>query len=431
MTSSLGRDFDRFWLAAAVSNLGDGIRLGALPLLAVTLTDDARLIALVSAATMLPWLVLGPIGGAIVDRRDRRSLMVAAQLLRAALVGALAIGITTDTVSIWWLVVVGFGLGAGEIIVDTSSQAAVPQLVEDSQLDTANGRLIAAITLLDEVIGVALGSLLFAVLVELPFLVDLATFLVGAALLLTIRRPLQSDRSERAPTSVRADIAEGARFLRHHRFLRGLMFAVAGSNFAGNVAFGVLVLLVVDEIGAAEATYGIVLGVGAIGGVLGSLTAARIADRFGRRLVLAALPPVLAATHAVNAVATEAWMVSATFFVSAFGIVCFNVPGQSIRQAVTPEHLLGRVVATFRMVGMGAAPLGAILGGFVADAVGVRGANWTAAALALVAWVVLLGALRHLDEALAAVTERADRHDDSVSDTAPVDVDAEHDHESH
>ncbi len=124
-------------------------------------------------------------------------------------------------------------------------------------------------------------------------------------------------------------------------------------------------------------------------------------------------------------------MVSATFFVSAFGIVCFNVPGQSIRQAVTPEHLLGRVVATFRMVGMGAAPLGAILGGFVADAVGVRGANWTAAALALVAWVVLLGALRHLEEALAVVTNRADRDDDPVSDTQPVDVDAEHDHESH
>ncbi len=430
MTSSLGRDFDRFWLAAAVSNLGDGIRLGALPLLAVTLTDDARLIALVSAATMLPWLFLGPIGGALVDRRNRRSLMVGAQLFRAALVGALTIGIATDTVSIWWLVAVGFGLGAGEIIVDTSSQAAVPQLVEKSQLDTANGRLIAAITLLDEVVGVALGSLLFAAFAELPFLVDLATFLIGATLLLTIRRPLQGDRSGRAPTSVRADIAEGARFLRHHRFLRGMMFAVAGSNFAGNVAFGVFVLLVVDEIGAADATFGLVLGVGAIGGVLGSLTAARIADRVGRRLVLAALPPVLAAMHAINAVATEAWMVSATFFVAAFGIVCFNVPGQSIRQTVTPEHLLGRVVATFRMVGMGAAPLGAITGGFVADAIGVRGASWTAAALELVAWIMLLAALRHLDEAVAAVARERDRGGGPEPERRTSDVAAGRDPES-
>lgn len=279
-------------------------------------------------------------------------------------------------------------------------------------------------------VGVALGSLLFAALVELPFLVDLATFLLGASLLMTIRRPLQGDRSDRPTTSVRADIAEGARFLRHHRFLRGTMFAVAGSNFAGNVAFGVFVLLVVDEIGAADATFGIVLGVGAVGGVLGSLVAARIVDRFGRRLVLAALPPILAATYAVNAVATEAWMVSASFFVAAFGIVCFNVPGQSIRQAVTPEHLLGRVVATFRMVGMGAAPLGAITGGFVADAIGVRGANWTAAALELAAWIVLLAALRHLDEALATVTQGADRDDEPVTDRRPTDVAAEHDHES-
>ncbi|MEM1335782.1 MAG: MFS transporter [Actinomycetota bacterium] len=401
-STSLGADFDRFWLAAAISNLGDGVRMGALPLLALALTDDARLIGLVSAATLLPWLVLGPVGGALVDRLDRRRVMVGAQLGRAVVVLVLTIGIAADTATIWWLVVVGFALGAGEILVDTSSQAAIPQLVRSDQLDRANGRIVTALTLMDEVIGVALGSVLFAVFVELPFIVDLSTFVIGATLLLTIRRPLQGVRAEGVDRpSIGADIAAGGRFLFHHRFLRGIMFAVATSNFASNTAFGVFVVLVVNELGAAEATFGLVLGVGAIGGVLGSLVAGRIAERFGRRAVLATLPLVLAATHAVNAVATAPWMVTATFFVSAFGVVCFNVPGQSLRQAVTPEPLLGRVVATFRMVGMGAAPLGAVLGGFITQAAGVRVTNWAAAGIELVGGILMIAALRHLDEALA------------------------------
>lgn len=122
--SSLGSDFDRFLAASAVSNLGDGIRVGALPLLALSFTSDARLISFVVAASMLPWLVLGPIGGALVDRVDRRRLIVVSQLARAAFVGILLIGIATGAANIWWLIVVAFGLGAGEILVDTSSQAS-------------------------------------------------------------------------------------------------------------------------------------------------------------------------------------------------------------------------------------------------------------------------------------------------------------------
>ena len=170
--SSLGRDFDRFLGASAVSNLGDGIRVGAFPLLALSFTSDARLISLVAAAAMLPWLILGPIGGAIVDRVDRRRLIVVAQLFRGGLITILLVGMATDVANIWWLIAIGFGLGADEILADTSSQAAVPMLVNGDQLDRANARLISAITLLDNVVGVALGALLFSVFTEMPFIVD-------------------------------------------------------------------------------------------------------------------------------------------------------------------------------------------------------------------------------------------------------------------
>ncbi len=391
---SLGGDYWRFWTASAFSNLGDGIRLGALPLLALALTDDARLIGGVVAVTTLPWFLFGPIGGVIVDRGNRRTLMVAGQVARAALVALLVGLIAAEQATIWWVYVVAFGLGCGEIIVDSSSQAAIPQLVRPDQLDRANAHLIAAVTVLDQVAGVTLGAVLFSVSTGLPFVVDAATFVVGAALLLAVRRPLQGART--ATSSVRADIGEGFRFLLGHELLRGLTGAVAMTNLAATTASGVFVILIVDELRAPEATYGVVLGVGAVGGIVGSLIAGRLVDVVGRSRLLRSLPAALVTGFVTNALAPAAWVVGISFFVVSFAIVVFNVPGRALRQAVTPEHLLGRVVATFRMVGMGVVPVGAFLGGVITEASNVRVANWAAAAGMLIAWALMVNALRHL-----------------------------------
>lgn len=404
----LGAEWWRFWAAAAISNLGDGIRLGALPLLALTLTDDARLISGVMAITAIPWLVLGPIGGVIVDRANRQTLMIAGQVIRASLALVLAALIATDHVTIWWLFMVAFGLGAGEVVVDTSSQAAVPQLVAPHQLDRANSSLIAAISVLDQVVGVAVGAFLFSVAAGLPFVTDAATFLLGAALLASLRTPLQGTRKGRS-SSMRQDLAEGFRFLFNHRLLRGMAAAVSTTNLTAAGAFSVLVILVVEELGASEAVYGLVLGIGSVGGVVGSLVAGRIVERLGRGPVLRAMPVVLAAGLLANALAPSYWVVAGSFFVVSFAIVVFNVPGQSLRQAVTPEHLLGRVVTVFRMVGLGAVPFGALLGGWVTEAFDVRVANGAAAGSMLVGFVLLNAALRHLPAAEAAVAaSRAD-----------------------
>ncbi len=405
----LGSEFRRFLIAAGASNLGDGIRLGALPLLAISLTDDARLITLVSAATLVPWLVFGPLGGAMVDRHDRRTLLLAGQMGRAALVGLLVALVALDAATIWWVVVVAFGLGVGEIIVDSSSQAAVPQLVEPAQLDRANGQLLSAITVFDGVIGLPLGAVAFSVASSLPFALDVVTFLVGAALVATIRRPLQGERTA-VRASVRSDISVGMRFLFGHRLLRGLLGAIVTANLAGNISFGVLVVLVVDELGGNEATFGFVLGVGSVGGVLGSLVAARIVERVGRRIVLTTAPILMVASYAINVVATAAWMAALSFALMSFLVVCANVPGQSLRQSVTPEPLLGRVVASFRTFGQGVAPIGAIVGGFVTQASSVRTANLLAAGVQVVAVVLFVIALRHLGE-----TDRSENGNEPAS----------------
>lgn len=393
--STLGGDFHRFWLAASVSNLGDGIRLGALPLLALRLTDDARLIGAVTALTLAPWLLLAPLAGAMVDRGNRRQIMLVAQIGRAVLAIGLASLVLADAVSIAMLFVVGFGLGAGEVFVDSAAQAAVPQLVDPDQLDRANGRMIASVTLLNEVVGIALGAALFTLATSAPFLVDAATFVVGAALLTTVRRPLQGARTN--TTGLGADIAEGFRFLRRHALLRRLAGSLALANVATNMSFGVLVILVVDELGASEVAFGLILAGGAVGGVLGSLLASLIVARLGRRATLAIGPFAVIGCLVANAAAQHPAIISATLFVTMFVVVASTVPMQSLRQSVTPEPLLGRVIASFRTFGLGAAPVGALMGGFIANATDVRVANLVAAGVCAGAALFMLRALTELD----------------------------------
>ncbi len=395
--ASLGTDFHRFWLAAAASNLGDGIRLGALPLLALRLTDQAFLIGAASAATIAPWL-LAPLAGVLIDRSDRRRLMVIGQFGRAVLVSVLIALIASDTLTIGVLLVIAVGLGVGEVIVDTTSQAAIPQLVEAHQLDRANARLQVATQVLDEVVGVALGALLFTHVASLPFVADAVTFVVGGVLLATLRRSLQATRAP-AARGVRTDLAEGFRFLRRQPFLRNCMFGAAVSNVATNMSFAVLVVMVVRELGASEAAYGIVIAASSLGGVLAAFVAGAITQRLGRGRVLLTAPAFVLVGLVGAATAPHVAVVAAAWFVIRFGIISLSVPAVSLRQALTPDHLLGRVVASFRMVGIGAGPVGAVLGGLLTQATSVRTTNVIAAGTMALAALILVNAVRRLDPA--------------------------------
>lgn len=340
---------------------------------------------------MAPWFVFGPIAGAAVDRGNRRGIMFAGQAGRAVLATALAVLVLTDEVTIWALFVVGFGLGVGEVFVDSAAQAAVPQLVSADLLDRANGQMITSTTVFNEVVGIAIGAALFAAATSAPFVVDAATFVAGALLLTTVKRPLQGART--ATTRFTADIAEGFRFLRRHLLLRRLAGSMALANVATNMSFGVLVILVIDELGASEAVFGLVLASGAVGGVLGSIVASGIAARIGRRAMLAVAPIVVVGCLLGNAVAQHPAVVATSLFVTMFVVIASTVPAQSLRQSVTPEPLLGRVIASFRTFGLGATPIGALLGGFVAKAADVRVTNLVAAGVCAVAAALMIRAV--------------------------------------
>lgn len=388
VTPGSSGDFRRFWAALGASALGDGVRLAALPLLMYTLTTDPLSIALVTAASYVPWAA-GPLVGALVDRRDRRTLLLAAQLVRALAIGGLAAAAIAGAVTPPLVYLVALVLGAGEVVVDTAIQAAIPQLSGDRTLESANSTLQATDTLVNRVVGPPVGALLFAAAVAAPFVVDGLTFVVAAALLAAIRTPLQQPRSR--VTSFGDDVRAGLQQLRDDVVLRPLLLLLFLTNVAVMSYTSVFVLMALDVLGVGEAGYGLLLSAAALGGVGGGLAAPWLTARLGRDR----LPTLLAAVAAFGLAVIWA---RPTLPIVVVGIVttnaagaAFNVVVAALRQALTPAELLGRVSSSFRAFTVTGVPVGAVLGGVVADLAGVP-ATFGAASVAFV--VVTVGLVR-------------------------------------
>lgn len=388
--SRSSRDFWLLWWATALSNLGDGIRLGALPLLTASITRDPLPVALVTAFIFLPWVLLGALGGAVVDRHDRKVLTVVGQLARGLAVGGLAVGVVSDHVSLAAIYVVAFVIGVGEVVVDTASQAAIPRLAPPGPggLELANSRIASAQLVTNEVLGTPLGALLFAAAVAVPFVLDAGTFLVGALLVSMIRTPLQGERRARTQ-GVAADIGDGFRFLVRDPFLRPMMFATGLLNVAVSAMSSLFVLLVLEVYDAPSWTFGVLVAAGAAGGLIGSLVAERVSLRLGRgptMLVSSAFALGLMATMGLT---SSVVVGSVVYFVSAIAALVGNIVIQSVRQQVTPDELLGRVVASYRVVGMGGIPIGALVGGVVAGVTDIRTAYAVAAVIGICACLLI------------------------------------------
>lgn len=369
--AGLPTDFWRLWGAAATSNIGDGIRLTALPLLIATITRDPLLVSGVTAATLLPWLLFSLPGGAIVDRVDRRRLMILGQLARAAMVATLALVVLNEGTTVWLVYLTGFVIGTGEVFVDTSLQASIPMLVPESQLENANSKFLAVEFVANDAVGGPLGAWLFAAMAALPFGIDAISFLLGALLIRRIRVPLQETRDITAPR-MWASIKEGVDFLKTDVLLRRLAFAVAGANLAMGGGGAILVLLALDVLGLSEFGFGLLVGSGAVGGFIGAVSARRISARVGRRLAMTGGALLLGGGQIVLGLAPNGIVAVAGFLVSSFGVSLFSVVGRALRQAVTPDRILGRVVTSFRLIGIGSVPVGALSAGFLANLTGIR-----------------------------------------------------------
>lgn len=394
----LGSDFKRLWLATAISNVGDGIRIAALPLLAASFTRDPLLISGVLFATKLPWLLFSLHSGAVVDRVDRRRLMVVVALIRGAVMGLLALSLLADVGGIALVYSVALFLGIGEVFADNASFALLPAVTPAERLEDANGRLEAAIVVTNEFLGPALGGLLFAAALGAPFAVDAATFLLAAGLILTIKHRPQPEAAGTPKTKIREDIAEGVAWLRSHRLLRNISLVAAGTNLVLHATFAIAVLYALEILGVNGVGFGLLLTIEAVGALTGSLLAGPIRNRLGAPRAVA-LALTFAGLANLGIGLTSNWAVAGAMMAGvSFGGGLWNVVTNSMRQRLVPGHLLGRVQSTHRLLAWGAIPIGTILGGVLAKSFGLRIPFFVASAILVVGALIVTPLLANATE---------------------------------
>ena len=373
-TGPLGGAFWRLWTSSGLSNLADGALKAALPLVALRMTDSPMLIAGVVTALGLPWLLCALPAGALADRLDRRLAMVGANVVRAALLLVLVLCLAMDLGSIQLLYAVAFAIGVTETLYDTSAQSILPQIVPRTRLSRANGRLYAAELTGQQFIGPPLGSALVAGGVALAFLTPAALWAAAVGMLLMVRGRFRVERTGPA-TTLRTEIAEGMRFLWSHRLLRGFALMVGASNFLTQAAFAVLVLYAVgagSHLGLPESAFGLLLTATAVGSLLGSFLVEWIERWCGRAWTLRLSVLGFALLVAAPGLSTNLWVVTAGLGLGGAAIMVWNVIVVSLRQRLTPDHLLGRVNSAFRLLAWGTMPLGALTGGVLASLLGLR-----------------------------------------------------------
>jgi MFS family permease len=381
----LGRPYWRLWWAGAVDSVGDGAWAAALPLLTAALTSDPRLVAAVSAAAYLPWLLVSLPAGALVDRSVRVPLMRRAQLAQLVVAGLVTAAVAGGAASVPVLALGAFLLGSCEVLFGTAAQAVLPDLVPRPLLGRANGNQYASTVAGQLFLGPPVGSLLFAVAPALPLAVDTVSFAGSAALLAGLPR---TGRPGADPAPVRSAIAEGLRWLAGHRLLRTLAVLLGVNNFCNQLGQATLVLFATRTLGVRPGGFGLILAAGALGSVLGGVVNPRIVRRYGERAAVLGALGGSAAAYLAAGPAPGAAVLAVLLAVNGFAVTLWNVATVTLRQELVPAPLLGRVTSAYRMLGWGLLPLGALAGGLVADAVGLRAPLPLAGALRAVALAV-------------------------------------------
>lgn len=396
----LGRRFWAVWTAATSSNIGDGIVLAALPLLAATLTRDPLSVATTTIAVRLPWLVFGLFAGVIVDRTDRLRLMMVTDLGRAAAYTGIAVVVATGNMTLAILYITVFGVGVLETLFDTAAMSITPALVDRDQLDHANARINGAQIAANEFVGPPVGAALFAVAAAAPFGVNAVTFAVSAAILLTVGGSYRPARTVRP--SVVGDIRAGFGFLWREPVIRAFAIGAGAINLGFTAAAAVLVLHAQDNLGLDELGFGILLASAAVGGVAGAQLAPRTINRVGRRPGVLTAVVVMASGVATMGAANILWIAAVGFALFGFAGEIWNVVSVTYRQSVTTDEMLGRVMSGFRVIAYGAFPVGAALGGLIASAFSLRATFFVGSGIiaALLPFLMLTTRHHSLDPAL-------------------------------
>jgi MFS family permease len=390
------------WLVASswTTNLGDGLMMAAGPLLVASQTRNPVLVAAAAMAFQLPWLVFGLVAGAMADRLDRRLLVMAMDGARAVVLAGLCVVILTGQVNIWLVMAAMFLVGLAEVFADSSTGTLIPMLVDKPDLGIANARIQVGFLTANQLVGPALGAVVFAAGTALPFMVQTVCVAVGVVLVSRIRTPRGPVR-EHVGTHVRQDIAEGLRWLAGNKPVRTLALVIVAFNITWAAPWSVLVLWSLERVGMDEAGFGLLTTAAALGGLLGTAAYGRVE----RRVPLATLMRTVLACevlfHLAMALTTSPWAAyPLMFFFGAYAFI-WGTLSQAVRQRAVPSEFQGRVGSVYMLCVMGGMLGGSLLGGLIAHQWGVTAPWWFAfvgSGLTLALVWRQLGHIAHADE---------------------------------
>jgi MFS family permease len=398
-------DFVKLWSAETISQFGTQVTLLALPIIAATTLNVTPFeFALLGTIEFLPFILLSLPAGVWVDRLRRRPILIAGDLVRAAALTSIPIAFALDALTIWQLYIVGFVNGCATVFFDVAYQSYLPSLVERDQIIDGNSKLQTSQSAA-QITGPGVAGVLIGLLTA-PFAIvlDALSFVGSALFMFAIRRheaapePRLNDQGDRP--SMRSEITAGLRYVGQHPLLRSIAATTGLSNFFSNVVYSILILYLVRELAFTPEVLGLAFSLGSVGFLVGALTANRVAARLGvgptivgsglafgpAALLVAIAPPNLALPF-----------VAASVFFAGLGGAIYNINQVSLRQAITPERMQGRMNATMRFIVWGTIPIGSILGGFLGGVIGLHETIWIGAIGGIFVFLpVLLSPVRSL-----------------------------------
>jgi predicted MFS family arabinose efflux permease len=391
------RDFTVLWASQAVSNLGAHLTGTAMPLLVLATTGSAADAGLVAAAGSLPFLVAGLPAGPLVDRWNRRTVLLLSEVAAGLILATVPIALRLGRITVTHLAVVAFVQGLCSVFFGLAERAALPLIVPAACLPTAIAQNEAR-TRGAGLLGPPLGGLLFGLGRAVPFLVDAVSFLLSAAALLLIRKDLRARPATAAapPEPLRRATVEGMRWVWRNPLVRTAILLLAASNLVFQALVLTIVVLARDR-GAAPATIGVMLGIYSAGGLAGAVAATRLHRVFATRTVIVGVNWLWALLLPLFAVAAGPFQIGALGAACAFAGPLLNVVLMAYASVVVPNELMGRVMSAALTLTWGVMPLASLLAGALLTTIGARGAIGVLALVMLTAAVAasVSPAVRH------------------------------------
>ncbi|MFI6480694.1 MFS transporter [Nonomuraea sp. NPDC050663] len=396
------RDFRLVWVGHTLSDFGSGVSQLAFPLLALALTGSPVVAGLVGAARAMPYLLLGLIAGALVDRWDRKRVMIVCDLCRAVNIATIPLALWLGELGVAHLVLTAFLGGVFYVFFSAAEESCLPNVVGKEQLTAAvSARETASSTV--NVVAPTLGGALFALGRGLPFVADALSYLASALCLSFVRAPFRRDDAPPAAGGdLRAEILDGLRWLWNHSALR--LIAVTGAGLQVAISgIGLVVIVSARQAGASPAAIGVMFTAIGVGGVAGAVVAPWVKKRLGLGGMLLSVLWAQAALWVLMAFSTHLVVIAVILGLFTVSMPLFGIAVLSYRLEVTPDHLLGRVGTAFSMLIWGATPIGTVLAGWLLDRL-----TPMTTSLVFAGWVVALSAVASLGRGLRSLGQRVD-----------------------